>query len=137
MLSLAVAAAGSLRPEARTDAGVSDRGGPQSDAEHWRTENRWDPLDEEGFVAKPIDDTAGEVAELVAEAIHALPPLQREALILAEYEDLSLEEIACAVAAEVGAVKARLHRARENLRGMLAPLRDRNIRSLKTYGTSE
>lgn len=104
---------------------------------HWRTEHRWDPLDQECFVAQPVDETAGEIADLVAEAVHALPPLQREALILAEYEELSLEEIACAVEAEVGAVKARLHRARENLRGMLAPLRDRNVRSLKAYGTPE
>jgi RNA polymerase sigma-70 factor (ECF subfamily) len=52
-----------------------------------------------------------------------LPPLQREVLILSEYEDLSLEEIARAVEAEVGTVKSRLHRARENLKQMLAPLR--------------
>jgi DNA-directed RNA polymerase specialized sigma24 family protein len=43
--------------------------------------------------------------------------------VLAEYEELSLEEISRAVDAGVGAVKARLHRARENLRRMLAPLR--------------
>jgi RNA polymerase sigma-70 factor, ECF subfamily len=91
---------------------------------HWRSENRWDPLDEESFAAAPIDGRSRETAEVVSEAIAALPPLQREALILAEYEGLSLEEIACAVEVETGAVKARLHRARENLRRMLAPLRE-------------
>ena len=67
--------------------------------------------------------------EIVAGAVRELPPLQREALILAEYEGLSLEEIAQAVEAEVGTVKSRLHRARENLRRMLAPLKESNVRS--------
>ena len=38
--------------------------------------------------------------------------------------ELSLEEIARAMDTNVGAVKSRLHRGRENLRRMLAPLRD-------------
>jgi len=59
---------------------------------------------------------------MVAEAVAALPPLQREALILAEYEEMSLEEIGRATGVELAAVKSRLHRARENLRRMLAPL---------------
>ena len=55
-------------------------------------------------------------------AVAELPPLQKEALILFEYEDLSLDEIATIAEVEVGAVKARLHRARESLRRRLAPL---------------
>ena len=94
----------------------------------WREENRWEPLEEERFVAEPVDAAAGETAEIVGAAVRALPMLQREALVLAEYEGFSLEEIAHAVESEVGAVKARLHRARENLRRMLAPLRG-------SYGT--
>ena len=71
---------------------------------------------------QPIDEVA------------PLPPLQREALILAEYEELSLEEIARAVESETGTVKSRLHRARENLRRMLAPLKPANgVRS--SHGT--
>jgi hypothetical protein len=58
----------------------------------------------------------------VAHAVLALPPFQREALILFEYEELSLEEIAAIAGIEAGAVKARLHRARETLRRRLAPL---------------
>jgi len=98
----------------------------------WRTEQRWDALDEEAFVAEPIDPTSRQTTELVAQAVQSLPPLQREALILFEYEELSLEEIARAVDAEVGAVKARLHRAREHLRRVLAPLRPSNHRSPNT-----
>ena len=46
-----------------------------------------------------------------------------EVLILAEYEEMPLRDIALAVDADVGTVKSRLHRARENLRRVLAPLR--------------
>ncbi len=89
----------------------------------WQRESRWDVLQEDAFVAVPVDPLAGETADLVGRAVQSLPPLQREALALFEYEELSLEEIARAVDAEVGAVKSRLSRARENLRQMLAPLR--------------
>ncbi|HYP07711.1 MAG TPA: sigma-70 family RNA polymerase sigma factor, partial [Bryobacteraceae bacterium] len=71
----------------------------------------------------PVDPLAGEVAELVGRAIQALPPLQREALVLFQYEEMSLEEVARTVGAEVAAVKSRLHRAREKLRSMLTPLK--------------
>ena len=98
----------------------------------WRTEQRWSALDEEAFVAEPVDPAAGQVADLVARSVQLLPPFQREALVLFEYEQLSLEEIARAVDAEVGTVKARLHRARENLRRILAPLRFSDQRSSQT-----
>ena len=68
-------------------------------------------------------------AELVAkvrEAVADLPPLQREALVLFEYEGLALSEIASVVGTDVGAVKGRLHRARERLRGSLAPYLNTN-----------
>jgi RNA polymerase sigma-70 factor (ECF subfamily) len=62
-----------------------------------------------------------ELVSKVRQAIAQLPPLQREALILFEYEGLSLAEIAAVVEADVGTVKARLHRGRERLRRLLAP----------------
>ena len=88
----------------------------------WRDERRDEPLDDESFVCVPIDLAQKERTEAVARAVQLLPPLQREALILAEYEEMSLEEIASATDADLAAVKSRLHRARENLRRMLAPL---------------
>jgi RNA polymerase sigma-70 factor (ECF subfamily) len=89
----------------------------------WRNEHQFVELDDERCAASPFDDTGRETAELVAAAVRALPPLQREAIVLAEYEQCSLDEIARMVSTEVGTVKSRLHRARENLRRMLAPLR--------------
>lgn len=87
----------------------------------WRAEGRWDVLDEEEFAAAPVDGFAD--GEAVARAVAALPPLQREALILFVYEEMPLEEIARVADVEVGTIKSRLHRARMNLRAMLAPLR--------------
>ena len=60
-----------------------------------------------------------ELASEVEQAIASLPPLQREALILFEYDDLSLVEIAAVVGADSGTVKSRLFRAREKLRARL------------------
>ena len=57
----------------------------------------------------------------VKEAVSRLPPLQREALVLFEYQELPLNEIANVVGTDVGAVKARLHRARQRLRRALEP----------------
>ncbi|HEX4950700.1 MAG TPA: RNA polymerase sigma factor [Blastocatellia bacterium] len=78
----------------------------------WPGAEHWNPL-------KQV--IGAELATVVRTAIAALPPLQREALILFEYEDLSLAEIALIVNADVGTVKSRLHRAREKLRQLLTP----------------
>ncbi len=94
----------------------------------WRSESRLQELDQpDELVQQPALETI-EVGEAVAAAVQALPQLQREVLILAEYEELSLEEIANVVGAEVGTVKSRLHRGRDNLRRMLAPLKSRYVR---------
>jgi RNA polymerase sigma-70 factor (ECF subfamily) len=62
-----------------------------------------------------------ELSAQVQRAVASLPPLQREALVLFEYEELSLAEIALVTGAETGVVKSRLHRARVKLRQLLAP----------------
>jgi RNA polymerase sigma-70 factor (ECF subfamily) len=62
-----------------------------------------------------------ELAFEVSRAVGNLPPLQREALVLFEYEELSLKEIAAIAETDVGTVKARLHRARRRLKRELEP----------------
>ncbi len=74
-----------------------------------------------------------ELSQKVQEAIARLSPLQREALVLFEYEGLSLNEIAGLVDTDVGVVKARLHRARERLRQALLPYLNTN-REIVTLG---
>jgi len=99
----------------------------------WRDEHRWEQLEDELFVARPLDIVQNETSAIVGKAVQALPPLQREVLILAEYEELSLEEIAQAVDSEIGTVKSRLHRARENLRRMLQPLKASDASEVKSW----
>ena len=65
-----------------------------------------------------------EIGAAVAAAVASLVPLQREALILFEYEGFTLEEVAAVVGADVGTVKSRLHRARARLKRALAPYRN-------------
>ena len=69
--------------------------------------------DREGPAARILDN---ELALEVQKAIASLPPLQREAIVLFEYEELTLAEIAAVVGADANSVKARLFRAREKLR---------------------
>lgn len=72
--------------------------------------------DNHGPMRRVLDN---ELAGEVASAVSSLPPLQREALVLFEYDDLSLAEIAQVVGAEAGTVKQRIFRARETLRARL------------------
>ena len=87
-------------------------------------------FDEDQFIAggkeplgRLLDD---ELALKVREAVSSLPPLQKEALVLFEYEGLALSEIAGVIGTDVGAVKSRLYRAREGLRNILRPYLETN-----------
>ena len=62
-----------------------------------------------------------ELTSKVDECIAALPPLQREVIILRKFQELSYHEISEVVGADVSVVKARLHRARQSLAKSLAP----------------
>ena len=64
-----------------------------------------------------------ETGEAVRRAVLALPEAQRLAVVLFEFEELSLAETAAVLGIEPNAVKARLHRGREMLKKSLAPLR--------------
>ncbi|MBX7219987.1 MAG: sigma-70 family RNA polymerase sigma factor [Blastocatellia bacterium] len=57
-----------------------------------------------------------ELTQAVQTAISDLPPLQREAIILFEYEEMPLAEIAKVSGTDVGTIKSRLKRARERLK---------------------
>ena len=95
---------------------------------HFRDQGRETGMDEvseepsdapsRGPLRRLLDE---ELATQVREAVFSLPPLQREALILFEYEGLSMSEVAEIAGTDVGAVKGRLYRAREGLRRILSP----------------
>ena len=84
-----------------------------------------DDLSAAHFIAvdkEPLDRLLDdELSVKVQEAILSLPPLQREALVLFEYEGMTLSEIASMIGTDIGAVKSRLFRARERLRNALRP----------------
>jgi RNA polymerase sigma-70 factor (ECF subfamily) len=100
---------------------------------HFRNQGREAGMDEvthepqdsprRGPLRRLLDE---ELATHVKEAVFSLPPLQREALILFEYEGLSLSEVAEIAGTDVGAIKARLYRAREGLRRFLRPYMESN-----------
>lgn len=88
-------------------------------------ESTMDGLSEADFIAadkEPLNRLLDDELSLrVQRAVSNLPPMQREALVLFEYEGLSLNEIAEMLGTDVGAVKSRLYRAREHLRSSLRP----------------
>ena len=65
--------------------------------------------------------TGNELSKLVQTSIQSLPFLQKEALILREYENLNYEEIGRILKKSLGSVKTLIHRARENLKIKLLP----------------
>ncbi|MGQ9678767.1 MAG: RNA polymerase sigma factor [bacterium] len=65
--------------------------------------------------------------EVIKAALEKLPPDQRTALVLAVYEELSYKEIAEVMGRSVRAVDALLVRARNNLRQILTPARQKGI----------
>ena len=68
----------------------------------------------------PGSDVEEESVETIKELIKALPPLERETLILFEYEGLSARDVAQIVKADNEAVQLRLNGAREKLRATLS-----------------
>jgi RNA polymerase sigma-70 factor (ECF subfamily) len=75
-------------------------------------------------VADPASDPrreaiSVEIATQVQRALRELTPLYRAALVLRDIEGMSYEEVALAVQAPIGTVKAQVHRARLRLRDVL------------------
>jgi len=78
----------------------------------------------------PLEDEMPELAQRATQgdalvvrdlerAIGALPPAQREVLLLVALEDLSYEETARSLGIPIGTVMSRLARAREKLRELM------------------
>lgn len=63
-----------------------------------------------------------ELSEMVKQCVQALPLLQREALVLREFENYDYGEIAVILNKSLGTVKTLIHRARMSVRDKLLPL---------------
>ncbi len=86
-------------------------------------------LDQDGRHFEPMDDWSnrvdeqalqGELRRVLADAIDALPPDYRTALVMHDVEGLSNPDIADALAISLPAVKSRVHRSRLFVRKRLA-----------------
>jgi len=70
----------------------------------------------------PLDVAAdSETRRFIEEALEELTPEHREVLNLLHRDGLAYEEIAARLDVPLGTVKARIHRARKALKGILAP----------------
>jgi len=65
---------------------------------------------------------ANQTAQRIAEALAALPDVQREVFVLHHYTQLSYDEVAAATGAPLGTVKSRMNAALVQLRSLLASL---------------
>jgi RNA polymerase sigma-70 factor (ECF subfamily) len=72
------------------------------------------PSAEEAMASERLSDE-------VQEALDALPPEYRAAVVLCDVAGLSYQEISAALAIPVGTVRSRIHRGRALLRGLLGP----------------
>jgi len=87
------------------------------------------PLESAEASAVPIDAPgpdewahAREIGALLQTAIVGLPAAYREVIVLRDVQGLSAEEAATVLGLQVGALKSRLHRARQDLRERLSSL---------------
>ena len=65
--------------------------------------------------------SVNEAADVLKKCIQGLPFLQKEALILREYQDLDYEEISQILKKSLNTIKTLIHRARQNLKLKLLP----------------
>jgi RNA polymerase sigma-70 factor (ECF subfamily) len=88
--------------------------GENPDAAPWQLEDR--------SIAQPVDQVLeAELESKIQEALTALPPNQRVAVLLCRDPDLSYEDIARILGCSVSATKSLIHRGRESLKARLKP----------------
>lgn len=92
--------------------------------DHLRKQYRQPPADRTADVSavsnpEPFPDGL-EVSEHVARGLSRLHPIDREAVVLHYFDELSLVEVAAVVGVPEGTIKSRLFRARSQLREVLS-----------------
>ena len=80
---------------------------------------RHDPLEEDIAEQQLASRTDNELRMDLAAALESLPAHYLEVILLRDFEELTIEEIAVRLDEQTGAIKSRLHRARELVREYL------------------
>jgi len=93
---------------------------------HWRRKHRRLSRLPEDLSVEAGYQACIEGAALL-DALHGLPPKLREAFLLFEVQELTLEEVAQVVRVPIGTVKSRLHHARTRLRAFLEDFEEERI----------
>jgi RNA polymerase sigma-70 factor, ECF subfamily len=88
-----------------------------------RARKEYESFDE--FYFEPPDEKQRDIGmrDFIEDALKMLPVPLREALILREYEDCTYQDIADILGIQLSLAKVRVHRAREILRKLLAPIK--------------
>lgn len=84
-----------------------------------RTTLRWDPWEEARVEALLAVRPPAMLRLDIASALESLPAHYREIVVLRDFEELTLHEIAQRIGLSIAATKSRLHRARELTREYL------------------
>jgi RNA polymerase sigma factor (sigma-70 family) len=77
---------------------------------------RTDPLDDEVAERRLVSASDNDLRIDLAAALESLPAHYLEVVLLRDFEELTIGEIARRLGEQDGAVKSRLHRARERVR---------------------
>jgi RNA polymerase sigma-70 factor (ECF subfamily) len=103
----------------------------KSRSREFRIDDLFPTFDETGHISRPVrpweDQTLARLTQAEARArvracIDRLPDPYREVLVLRDMEELDTEQTARHLGIKPGAVKTRLHRARQALRTLLEPV---------------
>lgn len=88
---------------------------------HWHRCRRFDLALDAGQAAQAADFEAIDAEEDLRSALSHLPTELRQAFVMHEINELSVEDVAQIVKIPVGTVKSRLHAARVRLRDLISP----------------
>ena len=90
--------------------------------EEYRTKQATQLIVPKKYWKAEIEDLSKDLQKKIKLCMDELPFLQKEALVLREYEKMSYEDIAATMKQRVNTVKSLIHRARMNLKQKLLPI---------------
>jgi RNA polymerase sigma-70 factor (ECF subfamily) len=87
--------------------------------DYYRSKKSTTTLEEPEVQELPDDDIVSELFPSIRAMVHNLPELDRQALVLTEYQGLTQKELSVRLGLSFSGAKSRVQRAREKLKQML------------------